>query len=133
MKSLLVVMLALLLASPVSYALTLDEARAQGRVSETFTGYLAPVAQDAETAALVARINQARLKATATSPNRTDCRSMKWRKWQGRSWWRAVNPANMCAALMAVDEKITPLLPTGNRRRRAPVSGSANTLTGETS
>ncbi|EGT4382772.1 YdbL family protein [Cronobacter malonaticus] len=63
MKSLLVVMLALLLASPVSYALTLDEARAQGRVGETFTGYLAPVAQDAETVALVARINQARAES----------------------------------------------------------------------
>jgi len=60
MRSLLVVMLALLLASPVSYALTLEEARAQGRVGETLTGYLAPVAQDAETATLVARINQAR-------------------------------------------------------------------------
>ncbi|EKY3194347.1 YdbL family protein [Cronobacter turicensis] len=60
MRSLLVVMLTLLLVSPVSYALTLEEARAQGRVGETLSGYLAPVAQDAETATLVARINQAR-------------------------------------------------------------------------
>ncbi|WP_426345922.1 YdbL family protein [Cronobacter universalis] len=60
MRSLLIVTLALLLASPASYALTLEEARAQGRVGETLTGYLAPVAQDTETTTLVARINQAR-------------------------------------------------------------------------
>lgn len=41
-------------------ALTLEQARAEGRVGETLSGYLAPVAQDAETQALVARINAAR-------------------------------------------------------------------------
>ena len=33
--------------------LTLNEARAQGRVGETLSGYLAPVKQDPETLALV--------------------------------------------------------------------------------
>ncbi|ELW9440541.1 YdbL family protein [Pluralibacter gergoviae] len=41
-------------------ALTLEQARAEGRVGETLSGYLAPVAQDADTQALVARINSAR-------------------------------------------------------------------------
>lgn len=41
-------------------ALTLEQARAEGRVGETLSGYLAPVAQDADTQALVARINAAR-------------------------------------------------------------------------
>ncbi|ELY4663497.1 YdbL family protein [Cronobacter muytjensii] len=63
MKRLLVLTLALLLPSPVSVALTLEEARAQGRVGETLTGYLAPVTQDAETTALVARINLARAES----------------------------------------------------------------------
>ncbi|MDU4001463.1 YdbL family protein [Pluralibacter gergoviae] len=41
-------------------ALTLEQARTEGRVGETLSGYLAPVAQDADTQALVARINAAR-------------------------------------------------------------------------
>ena len=48
-------------------ALTLEQARAEDRrlpvrrrVGETLSGYLAPVAQDADTQALVARINAAR-------------------------------------------------------------------------
>ena len=40
--------------------LTLNDARAQGRVGETLSGYLAPIQQDAETLALVNRINAAR-------------------------------------------------------------------------
>ena len=51
--------LGLLAASPAR-ALTLDEARQQGRVGETLSGYLAPRQQDAETAALIAHINQQR-------------------------------------------------------------------------
>ncbi|MBP2171544.1 uncharacterized protein YdbL (DUF1318 family) [Erwinia toletana] len=49
----------LLLSSPV-WALSLDEARQQGRVGETLSGYIAPVKQDSDTQALVARINQGR-------------------------------------------------------------------------
>lgn len=41
-------------------ALTLEEAKQQGRVGETLTGYLAPVKSDDETQALVKRINQGR-------------------------------------------------------------------------
>ena len=52
-------LLCLLVASPAQ-ALTLDEARQQGRAGETLSGYLALRQQDAETAALVAQINQQR-------------------------------------------------------------------------
>ncbi|EFO4255055.1 TPA: YdbL family protein [Escherichia coli] len=41
-------------------ALTLDEARTQGRVGETFYGYLVALKTDAETQALVNDINAAR-------------------------------------------------------------------------
>ncbi|WP_339025986.1 YdbL family protein [Leclercia pneumoniae] len=58
-KSLAIVLLTLGLCAQAS-ALTLNEARSQGRVGETLDGYLAPVAQDRETLALVAQINQAR-------------------------------------------------------------------------
>lgn len=51
--------LTLVLVPPVQ-ALTLDEARQQGRVGETLSGYIAPRQQDRETLALVARINQGR-------------------------------------------------------------------------
>lgn len=58
-KSLAIILLTLGLYAQAS-ALTLNEARSQGRVGETLDGYLAPVAQDRETLALVAQINQAR-------------------------------------------------------------------------
>ncbi|MHA0999300.1 YdbL family protein [Leclercia pneumoniae] len=58
-KSLAIILLTLGLCAQAS-ALTLNQARSQGRVGETLDGYLAPVAQDRETLALVAQINQAR-------------------------------------------------------------------------
>ncbi len=60
MKQLKTLVLALLLLSPVAMALTLDEARQQGLVGETLTGYIASVTQNSETQALVERINQGR-------------------------------------------------------------------------
>lgn len=48
------------LFSTAVQALTLDEAKQQGRVGETLSGYIAPVKQDAETQALVKRINAGR-------------------------------------------------------------------------
>lgn len=60
MKKLKSLLLALLLLSPAAMALTLDEARQQGLVGETLTGYIAPVIQNKETLALVDRINQGR-------------------------------------------------------------------------
>ncbi|HBC9809281.1 TPA: DUF1318 domain-containing protein, partial [Escherichia coli] len=41
-------------------ALTLVEARTQGRVGETYNGYLVALAHDAETQILVREINEAR-------------------------------------------------------------------------
>ncbi|MDN0087378.1 YdbL family protein [Yersinia nurmii] len=49
-----------LLFSTGAWALTLDQAKQQGRVGETLSGYLAPVKKDAETLMLVAQINAAR-------------------------------------------------------------------------
>lgn len=49
-----------LLFSSAAFALTLDEAKHQGRVGETLSGFLAPIKQDAETLALVKRINAGR-------------------------------------------------------------------------
>ncbi|WP_343552049.1 YdbL family protein [Pantoea sp.] len=53
--------LALLLV-PSAWALTLDEARQQGRVGETLSGYVAARQQDDETLALVKRINEGRMQ-----------------------------------------------------------------------
>lgn len=44
-------------------ALTLEQARAQGRAGETLSGYLVAISQDPETLALVKNINQARTKS----------------------------------------------------------------------
>lgn len=51
---------ALWLFSSMVQALTLDEAKSQGRVGETLGGYIAAVKNDVETQALVERINQGR-------------------------------------------------------------------------
>ncbi|KFC10034.1 YdbL family protein [Trabulsiella guamensis ATCC 49490] len=59
-KLLLATLFGLSLMSTSAQALTLTEARQQGRVGETLSGYLAPVAQDKETLALVKSINDAR-------------------------------------------------------------------------
>jgi uncharacterized protein len=55
----IVLLLALLLV-PSAWALTLDQARQQGRVGETLSGYIAARQQDSETLALVTRINEGR-------------------------------------------------------------------------
>ncbi|AJI84555.1 Uncharacterized protein conserved in bacteria [Yersinia enterocolitica] len=49
-----------LVFSSGAFALTLEQAKQQGRVGETLSGYLAPVKKDAETLALVEQINIAR-------------------------------------------------------------------------
>ncbi|ECO0581933.1 DUF1318 domain-containing protein [Salmonella enterica subsp. diarizonae] len=52
--------LMLSLLTPSVWALTLEEARTQGRVGETLNGYLAALKNDAETQKLVLEINLAR-------------------------------------------------------------------------
>ena len=59
-KLLTVIVLSLGVVSQSAMALTLDEARSQGRAGETLSGYLAPIKQDKETLALVKSINDAR-------------------------------------------------------------------------
>lgn len=56
-------LLAMLILTPPAFALTLEEARQQGRVGETLSGYLAPIAQDSETLSLVKNINAARAES----------------------------------------------------------------------
>ncbi|WP_082267220.1 YdbL family protein [Erwinia billingiae] len=61
MKKLKALALVFLLMSPAAMALTLDEARQQGLVGETLSGYIAAVVtQNPEAQALVDRINQGR-------------------------------------------------------------------------
>lgn len=62
-KRLISALLALSLVSGIAQALTLDEARSQGRVGETLNGYIAPLREDKETLALVERINKARTES----------------------------------------------------------------------
>ncbi|ECJ6091374.1 DUF1318 domain-containing protein [Salmonella enterica] len=59
-KYLMLWMLTLSLLTPSVWALTLDEARSQGRVGETLNGYLTALKNDAETQKLVLDINRAR-------------------------------------------------------------------------
>lgn len=59
-KYLILWVLTLSLFTPSVWALTLDEARTQGRVGETLNGYLVALKNDAETQKLVLDINHAR-------------------------------------------------------------------------
>ncbi|MXP57579.1 YdbL family protein [Pantoea sp. Taur] len=62
MKSKAMALLLVLLLVPSAWAMTLDEARQQGRVGETLSGYVAARQQDDETLALVKRINDGRMQ-----------------------------------------------------------------------
>ncbi|EGH7164885.1 YdbL family protein [Salmonella enterica] len=59
-KYLMLWVLTLSLLTPSVWALTLDEARTQGRVGETLNGYLVALKNDAEIQKLVLDINHAR-------------------------------------------------------------------------
>ncbi|EAA7480219.1 YdbL family protein [Salmonella enterica] len=59
-KYLILWVLTLSLLTPSVWALTLDEARTQGRVGETLNGYQVALKNDAETQKLVLDINHAR-------------------------------------------------------------------------
>ncbi len=59
-KQLKLLLIGATLLSCSAWALTIDEAKSQGRVGETFSGYLAAVKQDKETLAFVDKINDAR-------------------------------------------------------------------------
>ncbi|EAA7289685.1 TPA: YdbL family protein [Salmonella enterica] len=59
-KYLMLWVLTLSLLTPSVWALTLDEARTQGRVGEKLNGYLVALKNDAETQKLVLDINHAR-------------------------------------------------------------------------
>ncbi|WBT60602.1 YdbL family protein [Kosakonia oryzendophytica] len=62
-KRVVMALLAMSLLSTTAQALTLEEARIQGRVGETLTGYVAAISKDKETLALVDRINKARTES----------------------------------------------------------------------
>lgn len=72
MKQLKSLVVALLLLSPAALAVTLDQARQQGLVGETLSGYIAPLKQDQDTQALVARINQGRMQHYQTLAQRNN-------------------------------------------------------------
>ncbi|MBB2296850.1 MULTISPECIES: YdbL family protein [unclassified Escherichia] len=59
-RTLLIIVWIIGLMSSSAMALTLNEARSQGRVGETLNGYLVVLETDAETQALVRDINEAR-------------------------------------------------------------------------
>ncbi|HFQ8224911.1 TPA: YdbL family protein [Citrobacter freundii] len=59
-RTLLLATLILSLLSGSALALTLNEARTEGRVGETYSGYLVALKQDAQTQALARDINKAR-------------------------------------------------------------------------
>lgn len=63
MKRKIAILLIALGISAQAVALTLSEARTQGRVGETLSGYLAPLRQDKETQELVKKINKARTES----------------------------------------------------------------------
>ena len=60
MKRMSAALLLMWMVAQPAWALTLDEARQQGRVGETLSGYVAARQQDNETQALVKHINEGR-------------------------------------------------------------------------
>lgn len=93
MKRLALILLALGMNVQAA-ALTLNDARAQGRVGETLSGYLAPFNRTRNRWRWsIVSMRRAR-KTTRSWPTAIICRSMKWLKWQVRNWLPARSRAN---------------------------------------
>lgn len=81
-------------------ALTLDEARTQGRVGETFYGYLVALKTDAETLELVKDINEARNLSYQQLAKQNNVSTDEIAKLAGQKMVARAKPENMCRGLM---------------------------------
>lgn len=97
-KQLTLTVLILSLLSGNVMALTLSDARTQGRVGETLNGYLVALKNDAETQTLVEKINEARSASYQQLAETNHIPVIKWRKWQGKNWSTVRSPASMFRA-----------------------------------
>jgi hypothetical protein len=89
-----VALILLALGMNVQAALTLNDARAQGRV-ETLSGYLPRFNRMRNAGAGQSYQRGAHgEKATRSWPTAIICRSMKWRKWPVKNWLPARSRAN---------------------------------------
>lgn len=80
-------------------ALTLDEARTQGRVGETFNGYLVALKTDAETEKLVTEINAARKVSYQQLAKQNNVSVDDIAKLAGQKLVARAKPGNMCREL----------------------------------
>lgn len=81
-------------------ALTLDEARTQGRVGETFYGYLVALKTDAETLELVKDINEARNLSYQQLAKQNNVSTDEIAKLAGQKMVARAKRENMCRGLM---------------------------------
>lgn len=100
-KYLMLWVLTLSLLTPSVWALTLDEARTQGRVGETLNGYLVALKNDAETQKLVLDINHARRASYQQLADSNHLSVDEVAKMQGKNWLSAPGRENMSRELMA--------------------------------
>lgn len=100
-KSLIALLGAGLLFSSAVFALTLDQAKQQGRVGETLSGYIVALKQDKETLALVEQINTGRAEKYQEVANNNHISREDVAKWRDKSWWNVQHQVNMCVALTA--------------------------------
>lgn len=100
-KYLILWVLTLSLLTPSVWALTLDEARTQGRVGETLNGYLVALKNDAETQKLVLDINHARRASYQQLADSNHLPVDEVAKMAGKNWLSAPGRENMSRELMA--------------------------------
>lgn len=99
-KILLVVVWIISLMSSNVMALTLDEARSQGRVGETLNGYLVALKTDAETQTLVKDINEARNRSYQQLAKQNNVSTEDIAKLAGQKLVERAKPGSLCRALM---------------------------------
>lgn len=100
-KYLILWVLTLSLLTPSVWALTLDEARTQGRVGETLNGYLVALKNDAETQKLVLDINHARRASYQQLADSNHLPVDEVAKMAGQKLVERARPENMSRELMA--------------------------------
>lgn len=89
------------LVGGAAQALTLDEAKLQGRVGETLSGYIAPLKKDAETQALVKKINTERAEKYQEVAEGNHIATDEVARLAGQKLVTRAPPVNMCVALTA--------------------------------
>ncbi len=125
-KILLVVVWIISLMSSNVMALTLDEARSQGRVGETLNGYLVALKTDAETQTLVKDINEARNRSYQQLAKQNNVSTEDIAKLAGQKLVERAKPGEFVQGI--IDQEVKSLIERNYNRARQLLNDNLDIL-----